>query len=61
MDWNRLVLLASQCVVVIVLGVLVGIGKDTAITDALLIVAGSITGVNAYATVKSKTPPTPPS
>jgi len=59
MDWNRCVLLASQTVVVIVLGVLVALGKDSAITNALLIVAGSITGVNAYTTIK-KTPPTPP-
>lgn len=55
MDWNRAMLLIAQCVVVIVLGVLVACGHDTAITDGLLIVSGSIAGVNAYATVK-KTP-----
>lgn len=58
MDWNRTILLASQCVVMIVLGVLVALGHNSTITDALLIVAGSVTGVNAYAVIKK--PPTPP-
>jgi hypothetical protein len=54
MDWNRAVLLLSQVVVVIVLGTLVALGHDSAITDGLLITSGSVTGINAYSTVKAK-------
>lgn len=52
MDWNRLSLLGAQCVIVVVLGVLVGLGHDSAVTDALLAVAGSITGTGLYQAVK---------
>jgi hypothetical protein len=52
MDWNRAVLLLSQVVVIIVLGTLVALGHDSAITDGLLITAGSVTGINAYSTIK---------
>jgi hypothetical protein len=52
-DWNRFIVLAAQCVIVIVLGTLVGLGHDSVIADGLLIVSGSVTGVNIYATVKT--------
>jgi len=52
MDWNRLVLIAGECVVVVTLGILVGLGHDGAVTDALLIVSGAIAGTGAYGMVK---------
>jgi len=52
MDWNKLAILGSQCVVVIVLGVCVAMGHDSAITDALLAVSGSLVGTGLYSTVK---------
>jgi exosome complex RNA-binding protein Rrp42 (RNase PH superfamily) len=52
MDWNKLVILASQCVVVIVLGVCVALGHDSVMTDALLAVSGSLAGTGLYAQVK---------
>lgn len=60
MDWNKLAILASQCVVVIVLGVCVALGHNSYITDALLAVSGSLAGVGLYSQVKvikSKTTP----
>lgn len=57
MDWNRCVVIGAQCVVVVVLGVLVGLGHDSVITDALLAVSGSIAGVGVVqAVAKRKTP-----
>ena len=52
MDFNRLVILGSQCVVFVGLVVLVGLGKDSYITDALIAVTGSIAGTGIYSTVK---------
>jgi high-affinity nickel permease len=60
MDWNRLAVIASQCIVVIVLGVLVGLGHDSTINDALLAVSGSLAGVGIYHAVTTKTPPADP-
>ena len=57
MNWERLGVLGSQCVVVIVLGVLVGLGHNSAINDALLAVSGSIAGVGVYQTVTRGKPP----
>jgi len=51
MDWNRLVVVGSQCVVVVVLGTLVGLGHDSVILDALLAVSGSMAGIGLYHTV----------
>ena len=51
MDWNKLVVLGAQSVVVIVLGVLVALGKDSVITDGLLAVSASITGIGLFKTV----------
>ena len=62
MDWNKALLIGAQVVVVVVLGALVGLGHDSAITDGLLIVSGSLTGVNLYTTVPAlKTRVKPPS
>jgi len=58
MDWNRAVLIGAQCVVVVVLGVCVAMGHDSAITDALLAVCGSVAGVGLFQAVKRK-PTTP--
>jgi len=54
MDWNKLVLIGAQAVVVVVLGVLVALGKDSAITDGLMVVCGSLTGTGVYQIVVKK-------
>lgn len=48
MDWNKLVFTAGQAVVVVVLGVLVGTGHNSAVTDGLLAVCGSLAGVGIF-------------
>jgi len=55
MDWNKLVVIGSQCVVLIVLGVLVGLGHDSVISDALLAVSGSLAGIGIYHTATKGT------
>ena len=55
-DWNRMVVIISQCVVVIVMGTLVGMGHDSGILDALLAVSGSLAGIGVYHTVTTTTP-----
>jgi hypothetical protein len=52
MDWNKALIIGSQCVVVVVLGVCVAMGHNSAITDALLAVSGSLAGTGLYAQVK---------
>ena len=59
MDWNKLAILGSQCVVVVVLGVCVALGHDSVITDALLAVSASLAGTGLYAQVKLLKPKTP--
>lgn len=54
MDWNRFALLAAQVAVVVVLGVLVAVGRDSYITDGLMAVSGSIAGTGVYQTVTKK-------
>jgi len=54
MDWNKSVLIGAQAVVVIVLGVLVAVGRDSAITDGLLAVSGSLTGTALFQAIKTK-------
>lgn len=59
MDWNKAVVIASQCVVFVGLVVLVGLGKNSYISDALIAVTGSIAGTGLYSTIKvlrTKTP-----
>jgi len=52
--WMPRLILGSQLVVVAILGVLVAIGKDGVITDALLAVCGSITGTGLLQSVAKK-------
>jgi len=54
MDWNKLVLIGAQVVVVVVLGVLVALGKDSAITDGLMVVSGSLAGTGVYQALVKK-------
>lgn len=54
MDWNKAVVIGSQCVVVLVLGALVAVGKDSYITDGLLAVSGSLVGCNILERVSKK-------
>jgi len=54
MDWNKGAVLLAQSVVVVVLGALVATGHDSLVTDALLVLSGSITGTGLYAQVKAK-------
>jgi hypothetical protein len=54
MDWNKFVLIAAQCVVVIVLGVCVAAGHDSAVTDGLLAISGSVAGVGVFQAVARK-------
>jgi hypothetical protein len=46
--------LIGQVVVVVVLGVLVGLGHNSYIQDALLAVSGSLAGVGLWERVRSK-------
>jgi hypothetical protein len=57
MDWNKGILILAQCVVVCVLGALVAVGKDSAITDGLLAVVGSLVGISLVSTVAKKSKP----
>jgi hypothetical protein len=52
MDWNKTVIVGSQCVVFIGLAVCVSLGHDSAITDAMLAIAGSLAGTGLYSQVK---------
>jgi hypothetical protein len=52
MDWNKAVIIGSQCVVFIGLTVCVGLGHNSAITDAMLAIAGSLAGTGLYSQVK---------
>lgn len=53
MDKNRCFLICSQLVVFVTLAVLVGLGHDSVITDAMLAISGSIVGTGVYQAVKS--------
>lgn len=52
MDWNKAIIIGSQCVVVVVLGVCVAAGHNSYITDGLLAVSGSLAGAGLISTVK---------
>jgi len=54
MDWNRFALLGSQVVVVVVLGVLVAVGRNSYITDGLMAVSGMIAGTGVYQAITKK-------
>jgi hypothetical protein len=51
-DWNKAIIIGSQCVVVVVLGVCVAAGHNSYITDGLLAVSGSLAGAGLISTVK---------
>ena len=51
-DWNRVAIVAAQGLVVVVLAGLVSAGHNSGITDGLLAVCGSISGIVAYQLVK---------
>lgn len=44
MDWNKAVVMASGCVVVIILGICVVAGHNSAVTDGLLAASGLVLG-----------------
>jgi hypothetical protein len=52
MDWNKTVIVGSQCVVFVGLAVCVSLGHNSAITDAMLAIAGSLAGTGLYSQVK---------
>jgi hypothetical protein len=54
MDWNRLGLIVAQVVVVVVLGILVAVGRDSAITDGLMVVSGALAGTGIYSAIKKQ-------
>ena len=54
MDWNRAIVLGAQCVVVVVLGVCVAMGHNSAVTDGLLAVSGSVAGIGVIQAVSKK-------
>jgi len=57
-DWNKALVVGAQLVVVCVLGGLVAVGRDSAITDALLAVSGSIVLGLGLPSVVAKIKPT---
>jgi outer membrane lipoprotein SlyB len=54
MDWNKAVVIGAQCVVVVVLGICVGLGHNSSVTDALLAVSGSLAGTGVIQAVTKK-------
>lgn len=48
MNWDKLLILGGQCVVIVVLGCLVGSGHDGTIQDGLLAVCASVAGIGVY-------------
>lgn len=54
MDWNRTVTIASQVIVLIVLGVLAALDHDNLITDGLMVVSGSLVGTSLVEVVRKK-------
>lgn len=54
MDWNKALVIGAQCVVVIVLGVCVAMGHNSAVTDGLLAISGSVAGVGVLQAVAKK-------
>jgi hypothetical protein len=54
MDWNKGVIMLGQCVVFVTFAVLVCMGHNGAINDAMLAISGSLVGTGIYTTVKGK-------
>jgi hypothetical protein len=57
MSWDKFLVIMPQVVVVIVLGACVIAGHDSYITDGLLAVSGSLTGLSLYRTVVKQEAP----
>lgn len=53
--WLQRLMVVGQVVVVAVLGALVAVGRDSAITDALLAVCGSLIGTSVLGKLPSIT------
>lgn len=53
--WLQRLMVVGQVVVVAVLGALVALGRDSAITDALLAVSGSLIGTSVLGKLPSIT------
>jgi hypothetical protein len=51
---REIALIVAQSVVVVVLGVCVILGHDSAITDGLLAVSGSVAGIGVFEKIKTK-------
>ena len=60
--WLPRLNILSQIAVLVVLGALVGVGKDSSILDGLMAISGSLAGVSLYQAVSKKTtqPTQPP-
>jgi len=54
MDWNKGALLLAQTVTVAVLGAMVCMGHNSAVTDGLLALVGSVAGVSVYQAIVKK-------
>ncbi len=54
MDWNRGLLVIAQIVAMAVLGAMVCLGHNSTVTDALLVLTGSLAGTGVYQAVKGK-------
>jgi hypothetical protein len=52
--WIPRLLVCGQVVSLVVLGVLVAVGRDSAITDALLAITGSLAGSSLLTAAKGK-------
>jgi len=53
--WNKeCVLIGSQVILACILGGLVAVGKDSAITDGLLAISGSLVGTSLLAAVAKR-------
>lgn len=52
----KCVTIGAQVVVVIVCGVLIGLGKNSVITDVFIAVCGSLAGTGLWNTIKGKVP-----
>lgn len=54
MDWNKCVVIMAQVVVIVTLGALVGLGHNSAVTDGLLAVCGSVAGIGVWKAINDK-------
>lgn len=59
MDWNKGLILGVQTVVFVTFAVMVCLGHNGPIQDAMLAIAGSLVGTGLYTTIKRKAPSEP--